>query len=292
MDVVHHTLIGGAGFAVAAAHSQEIAGIAFIAGSVFPDLDVFFMLFGKRAYLKNHQGVTHSLLLSPLFALLVALPLFFLFDPSPAYAIAAMLGIWLHVALDLMNTFRIAILFPIKKRSSLDAVFFVDATALLITAAFYLAWYLQMAPQAAYVYGMVFFMYVFAKFFLHRQVIDRTGATLAIPSSLNPFGYFLLTERADSICTEYYNFLTGRSTDVRQWNPPPDRIDDLASTSRVFNDMKAITRVFRVTDYFEDATGTTIHAADLGIRNYGGKFGRTVLRFDRDGMLLDEVANI
>jgi hypothetical protein len=40
MDTVHHALIGGAGFLVAATHQQELAGAAFLAGSVFPDLDV------------------------------------------------------------------------------------------------------------------------------------------------------------------------------------------------------------------------------------------------------------
>jgi hypothetical protein len=36
MDTVHHALIGGAGFLVAATHQQELAGAAFLAGSVFP----------------------------------------------------------------------------------------------------------------------------------------------------------------------------------------------------------------------------------------------------------------
>ena len=62
MDIVHHAFIGGAGFVALGAQQQELAGLGFLAGSVFPDLDVVLMAGGKRFYLKHHQGPTHSLL--------------------------------------------------------------------------------------------------------------------------------------------------------------------------------------------------------------------------------------
>jgi hypothetical protein len=42
----------------------------------------------------------------------------------------------------------------------------------------------------------------------------------------------------------------------------------------------------------EDAEGTTIEARDLGVRNFGGRFGRAVLRFDPEGRLINEAADI
>ena len=80
MDLVHHALIGGIGFISSMEQSSELVGMAFVAGSIFPDLDVVFMLFGKRFYLKQHQSITHSLFLSPLFAMLIIFPLLMSFE--------------------------------------------------------------------------------------------------------------------------------------------------------------------------------------------------------------------
>jgi len=38
--------------------------------------------------------------------------------------------------------------------------------------------------------------------------------------------------------------------------------------------------------------GITITAADLAIRNFGGKFAKTTLKFDNQGNLTSEMANI
>ncbi|MCW8964777.1 MAG: metal-dependent hydrolase, partial [Gammaproteobacteria bacterium] len=143
MDIVHHAFIGGAGFLVAATHDQPLIGAAFVAGSVFPDLDVFFMVLGKRFYLRNHQGITHSLLLSPLFAALLCIPLWLLPGDKPGLLLwlAAWCGLVAHVMLDWFNTYRIELFGPFSsKRFSLDAVFFIDSVALLFTALFYLSY--------------------------------------------------------------------------------------------------------------------------------------------------------
>jgi len=105
MDIIHHTAIGG--IAMATATENEIAGIYFLLGSVAPDLDVFFMVFGKRAYLKNHQGPTHSLLSAPVIACILTLPLFsIVHNPILLFAMA-LLGVLLHIFLDWTNTFGI-----------------------------------------------------------------------------------------------------------------------------------------------------------------------------------------
>ena len=126
MDLVHHAIIGGIGFTALSSGDHELAGIGFMAGSVFPDLDVAFMAFGKRVYLKNHQGPTHSLVLSPLFALLIAYLLTIPFGFEWIVVLATLMGIWIHSLLDYMNTYGICLLWPLnKKKCSLDAVFFI-----------------------------------------------------------------------------------------------------------------------------------------------------------------------
>lgn len=122
MGIAHHALIGGAGFVALAAQDHELAGMAFVAGSVFPDLDVAFMAMGKRFYLRNHQGPTHSFVMAPLYALLVSSPVIvFLGFDWPTH-VAALLGLWLHVLLDFTNTFGITLWWPVwRGRRSLDS---------------------------------------------------------------------------------------------------------------------------------------------------------------------------
>ena len=66
----------------------------------------------------------------------------------------------------------------------------------------------------------------------------------------------------------------------------------MAQKSQVYNDITGITKFLRITDISDNEEGTTIIARDLGIRNFGGKFGITTLRFNREGDLISEVADI
>lgn len=293
MDIVHHALIGGAGFLVAATHQQELAGAAFLAGSVFPDLDVVFMAFGKRAYLRNHQGITHSLPLSPLYALLIAWPLLVLTDnPWPVY-LGALLGLWVHMGLDLTNTFRIGLFSPLtRRRFSLDAVFFIDACALVLTGLFYASYLWLGMDWVAWAYPLSFAAYVAFKVALVQRVRRSTGGHYAIPSSLNPFAFYLL-ERVDSGATTcLYNALTGNRSRTKYYRQVPERYTQLADSSALYDDVRAVTRALSITSVDEDETGTTIVASDLAVRNFGGRFGQTRLRFARDGKLIHEAAEI
>ncbi len=295
MDIVHHALIGGTGMLAAAAHDQPLVGAAFVAGSVFPDLDVLFMAFGKRFYLRNHQGVTHSLLLSPLIALLLSLPLWQLPGDKPELWIwlAAWAGIGLHILLDLFNTFRIGLLSPFSnRRFSLDAVFFIDSAALLFTALFYLLHQLLDLTIAEILYPLAFAAYFLFKLWLHNRIMQRLKPLFAIPSSLNPMEFYILEESEEGLTSHLYNALTHVTRAKRTYAAVEERFHRLAARSQVFNDMLHIARALHIIEATEDQNGTTIIAADLAVRNFGGRFARTELRFDPQGRLVHEMANI
>ncbi len=294
MDIVHHALIGVAGFVSASDVELLPLGAAFLSGSVFPDLDVAFMALGKRFYLKNHQALTHSLPLSPLYALLLASPLFLLDGFSWSLLFAALFGLWLHIALDWSNTFRLAPFAPFSyRRYSLDAIFFIDAVALSLTAGFYLFYNLLAAePWVTVLYGTAFLLYVLAKRWLQRRVRAQQQATIAIPSSLNPFSFYLLSEEAEGYYSRHFNALTGRSSQPLSVAKVEPAIMALAAKSQVFGDMQQICRSLQIVAVERDDEGITLHAADIAVRNFGGRFGRTVLKFDHKGELLSEVANI
>jgi len=295
MDIVHHAFIGGAGMVALGVQGQELAGLGFLAGSVFPDLDVVFMAAGKRFYLKRHQGPTHSLPLAPVYAALLAVvpALHAGFDWGLYLGILG--GLCVHVLLDYHNTFGIQMMWPItRRRFCLDAVFFIDAVAWALTLGFFALVYLGGAApgKAALGYAALFAVYVGAKLVLQRHVKKRLGVDIAIPSALNPFGFFLYTRRNGRIETAIYNALTGRTSRTRTMEEVAPEVIELARSSAIFRDMHSILRGLQVTRVEKDLAGTLVVAEDMAIRNFGGKFGRTELRFDTNGRLIHEMARI
>ena len=82
MDILHHSAIGVIGLTIAVASNENIAGVLFLVGSIIADLDAFLVLFGRSFYLKNHQGFSHSLLLIPLYSIVIVLALSYWLDFS------------------------------------------------------------------------------------------------------------------------------------------------------------------------------------------------------------------
>ncbi len=280
---------------VAVAHDMPLVGAAFVAGSVLPDLDVFFMVLGKRFYLRHHQGITHSLILAPVFALLPCLVLMQLPGEKSVVLLwlAALAGIGVHVTLDWFNTFRIGLFAPFsRRRFSLDAVFFIDSVALSLTGLFYLLHVVFELTAAEYLYPLAFAAYFLLKLVLHNRVLRELGALFVIPSSLNPVVFYVLEKGEDGLNGYLYNAAT-RKVRSRQGYPKVDeQFHLLATQSSVFNEIKQITRAFHIVEVTQNENGITIVAADLAVRNFGGRFARTELRFDPRGRLVHEVANI
>jgi membrane-bound metal-dependent hydrolase YbcI (DUF457 family) len=293
VDIIHHTAIGGIAMATLVATGNEIAGMVFLVASVIPDLDVFFMIFGKRAYLKNHQGPTHSLLLAPIIAGLLTFSLFSIVPNPLLVFLMALCGMLLHIFLDWSNTFGIKLIWPWRKtRFCLDAVFFIDLFLWCLTLSFAGLIYLYSVPLIGVVYLVLFLSYIAFKIFLHRRVCLALNCDYSIPSSINPFTFYILEQTRNGVKTYLYNAFSQRKWKVQLYSTPPIKYIELANGSQVYRDMQSITKYLFITDVVEDETGIIITANDLAIRNYGGKFGQTVLHFDSTGQLLDEKANI
>ena len=295
MDIIHHTLIGGAGYLIAADHGQELAGMAFLAASVLPDCDVFFMLIGKRFYLKHHQGISHSVLLSPVIALLICLPLLIILDLNWNWLLftCSWAGLLLHAGIDWLNTFGVALLFPLtKRRYCIDSVFFIDSITWGLTGLFYVSYSYFKIEEAAIFYPLLFISYVIFKSILHQRVMVLVKPLYAIPSSLNPLDFYILVEKDNHLSGYLYNYLTKTTRKEEDYPRIEEEYIRLAEQSRVFQDMTLITRALNITDVIEDESGTTISAADLAVRNYGGRFARTTLKYDKQRNLVYEMAKI
>ncbi len=293
MDAVHHGVIAAAGMAVLSAQGQPGAGIAFASASVLPDLDVLLMAFGKRIYLKGHQRITHSLLTFPLMVLAVTVPLAAASFPVKEVVVASAVGLLLHLMLDLTNTYGISLLWPFSsKRFSLDAVFFIDAVSWMLTllcsaSAYFLA---SLAPL--FVLVILLALYSAIKIVIRRKLSNKLGVRVLVPGALNPFVFFAVEEDGPKVHSYAVNALTGREHSRVSYPVPESRHLALARTSGVFTDMEQVAKYLHITSVEETRKGMLIVAHDLGVRNFGGRFARTELKFDKEGRLVHERANI
>jgi inner membrane protein len=95
-----------------------------------PDLDVLLGVFGPEVALRTHRGVTHSVLMLPLWAWLVSLALAPLVRAGGGwrslYGLCA-LGLGLHIAGDLITSFGTMVFAPLSDwRAALGTTFIID----------------------------------------------------------------------------------------------------------------------------------------------------------------------
>lgn len=110
------------------------AVVAGAAAATFPDLDFVLGWVSELAYLRGHRGVTHSILLLPLWALLIswALARFFRRGGRPgadwrAFYLVVCSAILIHIAGDLITQFGTMILAPFsERRFGIGTTFIID----------------------------------------------------------------------------------------------------------------------------------------------------------------------
>ncbi|MCU0950218.1 MAG: metal-dependent hydrolase [Burkholderiaceae bacterium] len=103
--------------------------VGLVAGA-FPDSDVVLKFVSDIAYLRGHRGVTHSLVMLPLWALLLGGAAAFAFrrrDAFRRYVWLAAAGVAIHIAGDWITQFGTMLLAPLSDaRFGLGSVFIID----------------------------------------------------------------------------------------------------------------------------------------------------------------------
>jgi len=178
-----------------------------------PDLDFVVGAFGPVAYVLNHRGVTHSLILLPAWAWLVAWVLArILREPGgwrALYGVCAM-SIGAHIAGDWITSFGTMILAPFSDyRAALGTTFIIDLwfsgiilAGLASSAAFYrsrIPAFLSLAILASYV-GFQYLQKEKALAFAAQYAAERglqKADVAAHPRAVSPFNWtvFVSDER-------------------------------------------------------------------------------------------------
>ena len=181
-------------------------GLAAIA----PDIDYAIFFFDTLAYLNWHRGITHSLVLMPLGALLLSWVLAWLFGRirgrsyrwRDLYGVC-LLGIGVHIVGDCLTPYGTMLFAPLSDyKYSLGTTFVVDpwVTAIILLALlFFRKWPVRSARLGVLVLGC----YLGFQVMLHHQARDlareyalRDGSSgfevHALPQPLSPFNWKLM----------------------------------------------------------------------------------------------------
>jgi inner membrane protein len=200
--------------------------VGFFAGA-FPDSDFITMLAGTTTYLKYHRGITHSLLMMPVWALLLAL-LFSLLSRRryawQAFYSTCLLGIFVHIFGDVITAYGTMVFAPFSRyRLAFPTTFIIDLYFSGIVVAGLIASYLSKQYQQRFAmagFGLLM-CYVLAQSWWMRMARNQAYATLpvkileharvaAIPQPVSPFNWKLIVETPDRYYVRYLNLF--RST--------------------------------------------------------------------------------
>lgn len=216
MDPVTHTLSGMLLMrAVTSSHTQHAQQLPLreriIAGSMaaaFPDSDVILRLIDTLIYLNWHQGPTHSLVMLPFWAFLLA----HLFSgltgrryPWRSFFVPACLGIMIHILGDLVTAYGLMLFPPFStQRFSLPLVFVIDPW---LTAIILAGLVLSAIFPAKRVYAVAILIgivaYVSFLWMLHEEAMQVGKAHAAekmldqqavsvLPQPLSPFNQMVI----------------------------------------------------------------------------------------------------
>jgi inner membrane protein len=184
MDTLTHALSGALiARAVAPAQTRPAAPTTrqlVMAGTVaalFPDTDILTTLLSPLTYLTLHRGVTHSFLLLPVWAVLLALLMALTTRKLPAwrdYVLVCGLGVGIHILGDWITSFGTMFLAPLSDaRFALGTTFIVDLafTGIILAGLFAsLLWRKSRIPATAAL--TVLCGYVGMQAWLRQQAIE------------------------------------------------------------------------------------------------------------------------
>ena len=183
--------------------------------AAFPDIDYILQLVNNDflVYLNYHRGITHSIVLLPAWALLLAFLFSKIIHPAPdrrALFTLCCLCLGIHIAGDIITSYGTMILAPFSDwRASLDLTFIIDFIFTGILLIGLLASIILRRQQLAAVVGLaVLAAYLGMQSWAHQQAVaSGEEAALsndwhdveisAIPQPLSPFNWKIIVAHAE-----------------------------------------------------------------------------------------------
>lgn len=238
MDTITHALLGALVAQTTAVKSSRLTtGERLTLGAAagaFPDIDFLGFLWHPLVFLADwHQGPTHSLLLLPVWAALLAVGFAWATGKRAALVEAGLvagLAIASHIASDLITSYGTQVLAPLsEQRVALDWVFVIDPlfTAIVLFALI-LSHRLAARRVAIALAGLgVLVAYVAGLALLQRQALDvgqslvhaealHPAEVVAVPQPFSPFNWAVIVVSGDRYHRGWVN-LAGHPPWVPDW---------------------------------------------------------------------------
>ncbi len=190
--------------------------------AAFPDTDVVASWISPLSYLYHHRGVTHSLLMLPLWTILLAWIFALIWRSGPrwqTYAPVVAMSLAVHIAGDWITTFGTMIFAPLSDfRHGIGTTFIIDLwfSGIIIGGLLSLVWRRSRAPAVA---GLAVLVgYVVLQYALLQQAVDfgeryarAEGITqarvTAMPRPVSPFNWMVVVENAEAYRYSHINLI-------------------------------------------------------------------------------------
>lgn len=234
MDPLTHALSGALLVRATAPSPRRQVGLplrtrvaAGFAAAAFPDLDFALRLIDTLTYLNWHQGPTHSLLLLPVWAWLLA-HLFSRFWRKyhwKMFYLPACLGIAVHIAGDLITAYGLMLFAPIStQRFYLPFAFVIDPWfSTIIVAGLIASWIFPRAKIAAVVSLIILVGYVVFLWVLHDRALAvgheyansqvlRRAEVYVLPQPLSPFHWKIILRNDETYHVALVNLWQSQKT--------------------------------------------------------------------------------
>jgi len=203
VDPLTHAISGAAlarAFPKEKLPTQQLVLIILLA--MAPDSDIVLRLISDPLYLQHHRGLTHSLLMLPLWGWLIFSLSSRQVKQNPAMPKLIGLALLLHISLDVITTYGTMLLAPVSdKRFSFDLVFIIDplfSLCLLIPLLLGFIWKRQLRSLSilSFVAALAYLTLAYSN---QQQAIELTKkaypdaiAYHALPMAFSPFNWQLI----------------------------------------------------------------------------------------------------
>lgn len=191
--------------------------------AAFPDLDVVASWISPLAYLYHHRGVTHSLVMLPLWTILLSLLFALLWRKGPGwktYVPVVALSLAVHIAGDWITNFGTMIFAPLSDfRHGLGTTFIIDLWFSGIIIAGLVASLIWRGSRKPAVAGLaVLAAYVVLQYALLQQAVAfgeqyareqglREVRVTALPRPVSPLNWMVIVESSEGYRYSHINLL-------------------------------------------------------------------------------------
>jgi len=229
--------------------------------AAFPDSDFILRFVDPLLYLTTHRGITHSVVMLPLWALVLAFALAWITHKRYSWRVfvgVVALGIGAHILGDVITAFGTMVFAPFSDwRAQLPFTFIIDPYFSAILVAGLVASAVWKDTRRPATIGLtVLAGYIGVQGLLHWRAVTvgegyaahqgfRGAAVSALPQPFSPFHWMLVVEHGDDYHLSYVSL-------VRR-APPAPPTDDAHWFRRVYSSYRPADRLvwFRVPRYGE-----------------------------------------